>query len=82
MKQLMISEFERIFSRKKTKVMLFIFILFLIGDAIFLEYGELAIYSRNGVGTPLSQLNFSVVLAKEIYPIFISFINISNFICG
>ncbi|EMA6342375.1 ABC transporter permease [Bacillus cytotoxicus] len=69
MKQLIISEFERIFARKKTKVILFIFILFLIGDAIFLAYVQLAIYSHNGSGTPLSQLNFQVVLAKEMYPI-------------
>ncbi|PEB47455.1 ABC transporter permease [Bacillus pseudomycoides] len=67
MKQLMISEFERIFSRKKTKVMFLVFTLFLIGDAVFLDYGKLAIYSSEGAAAPLSQLNFQVTLAKEIY---------------
>ncbi|MGE7882939.1 ABC transporter permease [Bacillus sp. NPDC094077] len=69
MKQLMISEFERLFSRKKTKVMLFLFILALIGDAIFLDYGELAIYNRDGAWETLSQLNFQVMLMKEVNPI-------------
>lgn len=67
MKALVISELTRIFSRKKTIILLFVIILFTLFDSLFIGFFEEAIYNSHGVSAPLNQLNFPVVLGKEIF---------------
>ncbi|HFJ9447814.1 ABC transporter permease [Bacillus tropicus] len=66
MKDLLISEFERIFSRKKTKVLLVLFCLLTLLDCFFIGMYGTAVYSSEFQG-PLNNLNFPSILAKEIY---------------
>lgn len=66
MKTLLASEFERIFSRKKTKILLILFCLITLLDCLFVGVYGVAVYNPEFQG-PLNNLNFTSVLAKEIY---------------
>ncbi|PEE40422.1 ABC transporter permease [Bacillus pseudomycoides] len=67
MKQLMISEFERFFSRKKTVVICGVFFVLLLIDCLSIQHWGVAIYNPEGASAPISQLNFQVALGKELY---------------
>lgn len=66
MKALLMSEFERIFSRKKTKILLLIFFLITLLDCVFVGFYGVAVYNPE-LQEPLNNLNFPSILAKEVY---------------
>ncbi|MGG0730082.1 ABC transporter permease [Bacillus paramycoides] len=67
MKQLLISEFERIFDRKKTKVLIIIFGLLLILHSVWAHNFGVAIYDTKGTEAILSNLNFPIAVTREWY---------------
>ncbi|WP_459501743.1 ABC transporter permease [Bacillus sp. C1] len=67
MKQLIISEFERIFSRKKSIVLCSVFFFLLLIDCLSIQHWGVAIYNPEGASAPISQLNFQVAVGKEVY---------------
>ncbi|PGU10648.1 ABC transporter permease [Bacillus cereus] len=67
MRQILINEFERIFDRKKTKVLIVIFGLLLILHSAWVHTFGVAIYDTKGTETILSNLNFPVAVTREWY---------------
>ncbi|PIE95645.1 ABC transporter permease [Bacillus fungorum] len=67
MRQILISEFERIFDRKKTKVLIVIFGLLLILHSVWVHTFGVAIYDAKGTEAILSNLNFPVAVTREWY---------------
>ncbi|EJR48716.1 hypothetical protein IIM_03893 [Bacillus cereus VD107] len=67
MGQILISEFERIFDRKKTKVLIVIFGLLLILHSVWVHTFGVAIYDTKGTEAILSNLNFPVAVTREWY---------------
>ncbi|MDM5430330.1 ABC transporter permease [Bacillus mycoides] len=67
MRQILISEFERIFDRKKTKVLIVIFGLLLILHSVWVHTFGVAIYDTKGAEAILSNLNFPVAVTREWY---------------
>ncbi|MCW9133004.1 ABC transporter permease [Bacillus paramycoides] len=64
---ILISEFERIFDRKKTKVLIVIFGLLLILHSVWVHTFGVAIYDTKGTEAILSNLNFPVAVTREWY---------------
>lgn len=72
MRYILKSEFERMFERKKTKVLMVIFGLLLVLNSIWVHNFGVAIYDSKGGEALLSNLNFSVAVAREWYfPLFL-----------
>ncbi|MDZ5606756.1 ABC transporter permease [Bacillus pseudomycoides] len=72
MRYILKSEFERIFERKKTKILMIIFGLLLILNSVWVHHFGVAIYDSKGIESLLSNLNFSVAVAREWYfPLFL-----------
>ncbi|KEK25274.1 ABC transporter permease [Bacillus gaemokensis] len=72
MRQILVSEFERMFERKKTKVLMIIFGLLLILNSLWVHKFGAAIYDSKGTEAILSNLNFSVAVTREWYfPLFL-----------
>ncbi|MGN4425403.1 ABC transporter permease [Bacillus cereus group sp. MYBK30-1] len=67
MMQILISEFERIFERKKTKVLIIIFGLLLILHSVWVHNYGVAIYDTKGTEAILSNLNFPIAVTREWY---------------
>ncbi|MGR5861416.1 ABC transporter permease [Bacillus pacificus] len=67
MRQILISEFERIFNRKKTKALIVIFGLLLILHSVWVHTFGVAIYDTKGTEAILSNLNFPVAVTREWY---------------
>ncbi|MDA1668143.1 ABC transporter permease [Bacillus cereus] len=67
MKNLLISEFQRIFSRRKTKILLIVFLILVVFDCIFLNLGESIVYDRAGATGTLNNLNFPSLAGKEVF---------------
>ena len=67
MRQILISEFERIFNRKKTKALIAIFGLLLILHSVWVHTFGVAIYDTKGTEVILSNLNFPVAVTREWY---------------
>ncbi|PFK37788.1 ABC transporter permease [Bacillus cereus] len=72
MRYILKSEFERIFERKKTKILMIIFGLLLVLNSVWVHQFGVAIYDSKGIEVVLSNLNFSVAVAREWYfPLFL-----------
>lgn len=67
MANLLINELERIFLRKKTTILLFIVVLVTLFDSLFVNYFDKVVYNSQGASAPLSRLNFSVAVGKELF---------------
>lgn len=67
MRQILISEFERMFDRKKTKVLIVIFCLLLILHSVWVHTFGVVIYDTKGTEAILSNLNFPVAVTREWY---------------
>ncbi|HAG42189.1 MAG TPA: hypothetical protein DCL31_00795 [Clostridium sp.] len=68
MRQLIISEMERVWSRSKTKTLLITFILLSTLWSIAMGSWNVGFYDSN-ITMPLNSLNFSVFILRDIHPL-------------